>query len=565
MPGPQRALVPAALLLLALAALGGCDQDTSGVTTTPEVASVVVTPGAVLITTVGATRALTASALDANGGVVEDAELTWTSDDAAVGTVTQGGVVTAVASGTARISATFEGISAQAELTVSESAKPPILFADGHVITMDPVSRVEEAVLVLGDRVFATGSSGELRDLVGPAALEVDLAGGTVMPGFVDPHSHVYNAVFRGHSEDRVGTTYAEAQERLIRAGTTTMANGNVWPDALIDFLTFVESGELRVRTSVYLGYNDNCGNPWPDGWYLAYPPTRDPEAMFRIPGVKFFGDGGSCNRGAFSFFADGGDLYLTTQELTAAIVDVQQRGYQVAIHALGDITIDTVLAALETALAGGPNTHRHRMEHNRYMYSRQRSRYGEVGAIPVVFGHPFTCEIVDGATGWGFLANDAYAPLRPRFDAWRALIDANPGLRVAWKSDAPTHWPLEPISHLWSLVTRNEARDDGSICDAPDWLAAGAVTVEEALEMMTIDAAYALFMDEAVGSLAAGKFADLIVLSANPLSVAPAALREIEVRMTMIGGKVEFCMAGHEPLCPAANPTAIPMAETDG
>lgn len=549
MPRPRRSVVPAAVLPLVVTALGGCDRGSSEVTVR-HVASVVVSPAAVLITTVGATRALTASAQDANGRVVEGTEIAWASKDEAVGAVDRDGVVTAVGSGTALITATVDGISGRADLIVHPTAERPILFHRGHVITMDPVTRVEEALVVLGERVFATGPSDAMEGLVGPTADAVDLDGRTVMPGFVDPHNHVYNAVFRGAAPDDVGTTYAEAQERLIEAGTTTMANGNVWPDALVDFLAFVDAGELRVRTSVYLGYNDFCGNLWPDDWYLSYPPITDPEALFRIPGIKFFSDGGACNRGAFSFYADGGDLYLAAEELAAAVIEVQQLGYQAAIHALGDIAIDTVLTALETALARTPNRSRHRMEHNRYIRARQLSRYGELGAIPVVFGSPYTCRIEDGLD-WSFLTDDRYAPLRSRFDPWRALLDANPGLPVAWKSDAPGNWPLEPITHLWSLVTRDEARGDGSVCDAPDWLEAGAVTVEEALEMMTLNAAHALSMDETVGSLAAGKLADLLVLSDNPRSVAPAAIRTIEVLMTMIGGKVEFCMEGHEPLCP--------------
>jgi predicted amidohydrolase YtcJ len=166
------------------------------------------------------------------------------------------------------------------------------------------------------------------------------------------------------------------------------------------------------------------------------------------------------------------------------------------------------------------------------------------------VFGSPFTCRILDGAE-WSFLADDRFAALRPRLDAWRALLDANPGHPVAWKSDAPTLWPLEPILHLWSLVTRDEQRHDGSVCEAPDWLRAGAVTVEEALQMMTIHAAHVLHMDGVEGSLAPGKFADLIVLSDDPRAVPPDALREIEVRMTMIGGNVEYCAEGAEAVCP--------------
>ncbi len=68
---------------------------------------------------------------------------------------------------------------------------------------------------------------------------------------------------------------------------------------------------------------------------------------------------------------------------------------------------------------------------------------------------------------------------------------------------------------------------------------------------MMTINAAYALFRDEEVGSLVPGKFADLILLSGNPLAVDPEAIPQMEVWLTMVGGRVEFCAPDHESFCP--------------
>ena len=69
---------------------------------------------------------------------------------------------------------------------------------------------------------------------------------------------------------------------------------------------------------------------------------------------------------------------------------------------------------------------------------------------------------------------------------------------------------------------------------------------------MMTIEAAYALFMEDYIGSLKPGKFADLIVLSENPLTIDPDDIINIEVLLTMVGGNVEYCAPGHEALCPA-------------
>ena len=108
-------------------------------------------------------------------------------------------------------------------------------------------------------------------------------------------------------------------------------------------------------------------------------------------------------------------------------------------------------------------------------------------------------------------------------FTPWRSLLDANPGLHVAWQSDAPW-WGSGPIPDLYSIVTRNQIGNEGhtgtgligvlgldglTLCEAPDWMLDEAVTVEEALRMMTLEAAYALFMEEKIGSLKPGKFAD--------------------------------------------------------
>jgi predicted amidohydrolase YtcJ len=71
------------------------------------------------------------------------------------------------------------------------------------------------------------------------------------------------------------------------------------------------------------------------------------------------------------------------------------------------------------------------------------------------------------------------------------------------------------------------------------------------ALLVMTINAAYALFRDDEVGSLEAGKYANMIILSGNPLAAGPGEIPPLVVWMTMVGGRPAFCAAGHETLCP--------------
>jgi predicted amidohydrolase YtcJ len=82
-------------------------------------------------------------------------------------------------------------------------------------------------------------------------------------------------------------------------------------------------------------------------------------------------------------------------------------------------------------------------------------------------------------------------------------------------------------------------------------WMVDHALTVEEILPLLTIDAAYAIAQENSRGSLAPGKLADLVILSADPRTVAVADLLEIEVLMTMVGGEVAWCAPEAQAWCP--------------
>ena len=143
-----------------------------------------------------------------------------------------------------------------------------------------------------------------------------------------------------------------------------------------------------------------------------------------------------------------------------------------------------------------------------------------------------------------------------PWLEDWRAFLDANPDLPVAWHSDWP-YASINPFLHLYSYVTRQQVDEDGTVCFPPAWLAAHAITVEEALPMMTINTRLTrYFREDELGSLKAGKFADMIILSDNPITIDPTDLINIQVWMTMSSGNVEYCAAGFKSICPFTSPS---------
>ena len=429
---------------------------------------------------------------------------------------------------------------------------PDVIFFNGQIITMESDMPQAEAIAISGDTISAVGSSEEILDSQGSETNIVDLGGLTLLPGFVDTHTHLFQNLVEGQ-----GYTLDEVQQDAFICGTTTIGHMTRASSAhvLDQVIELEQQGGLHLRTNWYLSYTTNCGVISGD-WYKDYPIITDPTRMSRIIGIKLFVDGGTCDRPAYSidlpdeFIINGpqGDLYYGEEELAALISRFQEEGYQVAIHALGDRGVETALNAIELALEGQPNTYRHRIEHSATIRPELLSRFGEIGAIPTVTGSPVILFLERTDTMWG-----AMLQLYPdTFAYWwrpiRQLRDANPGLPIAWHTDRPAVL-LYPIPSLHTFVTRKYMTAD---VEVPDWEAAKAITVEEALRMMTIEAAYALFMEDYIGSLKPGKFADMIVLSENPLTINPNDIINIEVLLTMVGGNVVYCAPEHEALSPA-------------
>ena len=416
------------------------------------------------------------------------------------------------------------------------------IFYNGVLLTMEEGSEAS-AIAIKDERIMAVGGDEEMLAYAGPETAQIDLEGRTLMPGFVDPHNHAFTNPDLDHQS---------AQSLALSNGITSLA-GFFVDGAVMEEIRMLDiAGDLHMRVSLYPVHVTNCGELL-GSWYAdAFPVSRELGARLHVTGVKLFNDGGSCNVPAVSYQYPGGigngDLYFSVEELSAIIAEVQANGYQAAIHSLGDRAIQVTQDAIEAALGGGSNIFRHRIEHNAVLRDDLLQRYGEIDIVPTIFGAFSACFWGGDTSKFKFVTPEEYRGLEWR---WRPLVDQNPDVHFAWHSDYPFFNTIDPFEHLYGFVTRKQVAEDGSICDPPDWAADDVLSVEEVLPMMTIEAAYAIFREDELGSLKTGKLADLIILSHNPLEVDPDAISGIEVLMTMVGGKVEHCAQRHEALCP--------------
>src|SRR5713101_6565119 len=84
----------------------------------------------------------------------------------------------------------FLGTLAAFSLFPLEQEKPELILHNGHVVTMNPAEPVAEAVAIARGRFFAIGKNADVLNLASPGVRKMDLGGKTVLPGFIDAHSH---------------------------------------------------------------------------------------------------------------------------------------------------------------------------------------------------------------------------------------------------------------------------------------------------------------------------------------------------------------------------------------
>jgi len=541
------------------------------------------------------------------------------------------------------------------------TAAEETLFFGGPIVTLEPSNPTAEALLMRGDRIIAVGSLNAVRATTTGRTEEINLAGKTLMPGLIEPHSHPLATALLNEAIDVSGFTndsrsqiMARIKEGIQNTPSSRWVLAFGWDPVLMDDLDaptlaeldalspdkplliltqmmhdayansaalaaagitadtpnppgaeFVKGSDGKLTGTVrevaaiavmfdampappesapafllarqyqkfaragyttvgIVGPVGRAADPIGTMQYIAnQPDTAIRTLIYALPhqlsqgidgianspqkstvpggvvGVKFWMDGSPFAGGAA--FAEPyedtalvrdrlhlgpshmSSLNFTEQEFEAAYQKFHALGYQIAVHVQGERAVEQVLDVTERVLAENPRPdHRHRLEHNALITKTQLQRALQLGITTSFF--------VDHIYFYGHALPDLVGAKRTaRYMPIKAALTA--GHKITVHTDNPSS-PIGPLRAMQTLRAR-KARTSGTVI-GPDQ----SLSPTEALEAMTINAAWQLGIENETGSLKSGKSADLLILSANPLETPDEELQDIIVVGTWIKGQ---------------------------
>jgi predicted amidohydrolase YtcJ len=554
-----------------------------------------------------------------------------------------------VAAGTAALLPGLTGCS-------KAQSEPTTVFTGGTVLTVDSRFSQAEAIAIRGNKILAVGTEEEVRAAAGEKVNAIDLKGKTVLPGFIDPHTHVIAGSVVDSVMEYVGMARFGTVDEVVNH-LKTMAKDRAPGEWIVarnfdpavqagpDALTFREldavstqhpicvlnaSGHLAYANSKAFelaGIPDDVKNPpgaefvrdkqgklngimknniaysqvlntypalrqanptealigllnnWskhglttvselamgglsqsPGDLSIMYDAARSGRLAARIRAYPFYtigekawddagvkpGDGDALARVAgYKLVADGsnqgltglqrepylnsdsrGLAYMSAEDLKTRAIERAKKGWQLAIHGNGDAGIDNILDACEAMRDAGVdmNQVRTRIEHCSILHDEQIARMKELGvSASFLIGHVHY---------WGVaMRDDVFGEKKAQLlDRCKSLEKAGVGFTL--HSDFMVTDP-DPLHMIEMAVTRRTWKEPEYVL-APD----ETISVESAIRALTSEAAWQLFSDHEIGSLEAGKLADLVILEKDPRKVKPDTIKDIKVLETWMDGK---------------------------
>jgi hypothetical protein len=415
-----------------------------------------------------------------------------------------------------------EGFPTEASLSKVSPMNPVLLtHASGHASFANALAMKLSGV----SRTTKNPEGGEiLKDAKGnPTGLLRETASRLMKRGAGEPAPTADERVAR---ERRV--LELAAQEALSK-GITTFHDAGSSFETIDRMKTMVDEDKLGVRLWVMV----RAGLEQETQKLAQYRMIDYGNGHLTVRAIKRSIDGALGSRGAWLLepYADKPDstgLNTTPiEDIRATAKLAMQHGYQLCVHAIGDRANRETLNIFEEALKANPDKKdvRWRVEHAQHLHPSDIPRFNALGVIASMEGVHCTSDApyVLARLGPKRAEEGAYV--------WQKLMKS--GAVVTNGTDAPVE-DVDPIASYYATVSRK--LKDGSVF-FPDQ----RMSRMEALRSYTINGAFAAFEDGSKGSLKAGKYADVVVLSKDILTVPEDEIASAHVVYTVVGGKVRY------------------------
>ncbi|WP_198033620.1 amidohydrolase [Alteromonas sp. RW2A1] len=321
------------------------------------------------------------------------------------------------------------------------------------------------------------------------------------------------------------------ASEHLLANGITSMHDAGISRDVYDFYLKESVESELAIRIYAMVSATD------PElSTMLGNGTIRDKDDYLYIRSVKAYGDGALGSRGAalLAPYSDAphqhGLLLTQPEDMTNLFTTVIGAGFQLNYHAIGDKANHVALNEFESTFKRiGGSELRNRIEHAQVIAPDDLARFSDLKVLPSM--QP------THATSDKNMAEDRIGKDRMKGAyAWKTLL--NSGIALPLGSDFPVEL-ANPFYGLHAAVTRQD-RDNQPV---KGWYAHEALSIEQAFKGFTLDAAYAGHMEDTLGTLTEGKWADFILVDQDIFTIEPKHIWKTKVLSTYVAGEQVFSL----------------------
>lgn len=303
----------------------------------------------------------------------------------------------------------------------------------------------------------------------------------------------------------------------------------NDFKDVLQAYKELSEEGRLPIRVNEQIRFRRlEQVQEFLDLGYRA----NDVIGRFKFGPIKFLCDGSLGSHSAAMrepYKNDPGTrglLLFENEELYGMAKLAYQNGYHLVAHCIGDASLEQMLNTIQRVSREFPHPDRRNgIIHCQIMDKAQQDRFREMNLVAYV--QPVfiraDSKVVDDCVG-PELGKQSYN--------WRRYVDL--GVHMCGGSDCPVE-PFDVLPNLYYAVTRKGAPNEVA------WYPENGVTLDEAVEMFTKEAAYASYDEDKYGTLTVGKYADLVVLDRDIYERPLEELFDTQVLMTMVEGEIVY------------------------